>query len=152
AIGNPPHRPDVESAKRRNIIEMALDFTGMMRIFSKQSKSSIRVKLEELFSRLPDVNTREDYQTLHQSFCEWFSRAIWSAEKKLRNGRVLASQRTSYGQAAKVLDIAIKVYVHYCGLPTPKVAQRIVAFLNGAIDTPILRHLNASAPPSLRTS
>jgi hypothetical protein len=145
-----PQQPDIEGAKRKNIIEMALDFTGMMRIFSKRSKAKIRMKLEELFSKLAEIHTSDDYQVLHRSFCEWFIREIWTAEKRLPNGKVQLSQQTSYGQAAKVLDIAIKVYAYYCALPTPEVAQRIVPFLNGAVDTPILRHLKKTSCASVR--
>jgi hypothetical protein len=140
-IVNILQRPDFEGAKRKNIIEMALDFTGMMRIFSKRSKAKIRMKLEELFSQLTDIRTGNDYQALHQSFCEWFILQIPNAEKRLKNGKVQPSRPSSYGQAAKVLDIAIKVYVYYCALPSLEIAQRIVPFLNGAVDTPILNHL-----------
>jgi hypothetical protein len=43
-----------------------------------------------------------------------------------------------------VLDIAIKVYVYYCAQPTAEIAQRIIPFLNGAVDTEILSHLKKS--------
>jgi hypothetical protein len=43
-----------------------------------------------------------------------------------------------------VLDVAIKVYVYYCAQPTPEIAERIVPFLHGAIDTAIMLHLKKS--------
>jgi hypothetical protein len=48
---------------------------------------------------------------------------------------------SSYGHAAKVLDLALKVYVYYCKMPSPAKAESLMPRLNGAIDTPILRHL-----------
>jgi hypothetical protein len=43
-----------------------------------------------------------------------------------------------------MLDVAIKVYVYYCAQPTSEVAERIVPFLHGAIDTAILKDLKKS--------
>src|SRR5262245_53353695 len=111
---------------------MALGFSAMMRIFSEKSKSGIHAKLDEFCSRLAEIRTCDDYQARHQSFCEWFTLEIRMAERKLKNGKVQPSQPSSYGQAAKVLDIAIKVYVYYCAQPTAKIAQRLVPLLNGA--------------------
>jgi hypothetical protein len=123
---------------------MALGFTAMTRIFSAQSKGRIEAQLEVLFSTLEGINSREEYEALHRSFCEWFSQEILTAEKTLKNGKLQPRQPSSYGQAAKVLDIAIKVYVYYCAQPSAEIAQRIMPFLNGAIDTPILKWLKQS--------
>lgn len=67
---------DAELAKTRNIIDMAIDFNGMMRIFGKESKRNIASKLETHFSSLVKINTREDYEKSHWVFCEWFTREI----------------------------------------------------------------------------
>jgi DNA primase len=136
--------PDIERTKRKNIIEMALGFTAMIRIFSEGSKAKIAAQLEDLFSSLGEIVTRDEYETRHRSFCEWFGREIWTAEKTLKNEKLQPSQPSSYGQAAKVLDIAIKVYVYYCAQPTAEIAQRIVPFLNGAVDAPIMKCLKKS--------
>ena len=133
--------PDVERTKRKNIIEMALGFTAMIRIFAQGSKAKIAAKLEELFSSLAEIHSRKDYEARHRSFCEWFTGEIWTAEKTTKNGKVHPSHSSSYGQAAKVLDIAIKVYVYYCPQPTAEISQRIVPLLNGAVDTPIMKYL-----------
>lgn len=135
-----------ESAKTKNVVDMALTFTAMMRVFGKGSKERIAEKFEELFSALNSIDSRDGYEALHRSFCEWFVREIRTAEKTLKNGRVKPSQAASYGQAAKVLDIAIKVYAYYCGQPTSAVVQRLLPFLHGAVDTPILEHLKAKYP------
>ena len=48
-----------------------------------------------------------------------------TAAKTLKNKKVKASQRASCGHAAKVFDIAVKVYVHYCHFPSCELAARI---------------------------
>jgi hypothetical protein len=59
---------------------------------------------------------------------------------------VQPSGPSSYGQAAKILDIAMKVYVYYCTQPTPGIGERIVLYLHGAIDTPIMKYLKKAKP------
>jgi hypothetical protein len=133
-----------ELAKMRNIVEMALDFSAMVRVFSKDSKEKIKSKLEEHFKSLAKINTREDYEAFHREFCEWFTGNIWTAERKLKNGKALKSQAASYGHAAKVLDIAIKVYVYYCAQPNAEVAERLVSFLHCAVDRPLMKYLKSA--------
>jgi hypothetical protein len=53
---------DIEEAKRKNIIEMAVDFTGMVRVFSKGSVPLIQRKVEEFFSQLADIRTSDEFQ------------------------------------------------------------------------------------------
>jgi hypothetical protein len=90
---------------------------------------------------LSEIANHDDYEDCHRSFCEWFTHEVRTAKKKLRNGEIQSSQQSSYGQAAKVLDIAIKVYVYYCTQPTLEIAQRIVPFLHSAIDRSIINFL-----------
>jgi hypothetical protein len=135
-----------EWTRRKNIIEMAVDFTTMMRVFSKGSATKIEEKLDDVFKSLDKICTRDHYQAFHRSFCEWFTGEIRTAEKHLRNGKVQQSEPASYGHAAKILDIAVKVYVYYCAQPTAAIAQRVVPFLNGAVDTAIMQQLKSEYP------
>ncbi len=141
---NSTESPDVAGIKRKNIIEMALDFTAMIRIFAKDSKARIAEKLEEFFLSLAEIQDRDDYEARHRYFCEWFKENIRTAEKKLKNGSVHSGGASSYGQAAKILDVSSKVFVYYCAQPTPEIAERIVPLLHGAIDTAIMKHLKKS--------
>lgn len=132
---------EAQSAKNKNIIEMALVFTAMTRVFASGSMAKIGERLEVLFGSLVNVGTREEYQTIHRAFCHWFMSEIQTTAKK----------HASFGQAAKVLDIAIKVYVYYCTQPSGEVSARVLPLLNGAIDTPILKHLKSTgASPTVR--
>jgi len=137
------HHPDPESAKKKNIIDMAIGFTAMMRNFSEGSKAKIEETLEDFVGNLVNINTRDEYEACHRKFCVWFADEIVTAEKKLKNGAVQPSQAASYGHGAKVLDIAIKVCVYYCSQPNVETARRIEPLLNGAIDTPILKELKS---------
>jgi len=135
-----------EQVKRQNVINMALTFTAMMRLFSKGSKNSIAKEFGNFCAKLKDIDSVSSYENLHESFCEWFTKNVQIAQKRLKNKKTKQSASASYGQGAKVLDIAVKVYVHYCKLPDPQTAQRILPFLHGAIDTRIMNHLKQRYP------
>jgi hypothetical protein len=65
------------------------------------------------------------------------------AGKRMRNGGFRPGLPASYGQGAKVLDIASKVYVYYCSQPNAEIARRMEPLLHGAVDTPIMKHLKS---------
>jgi hypothetical protein len=58
------------------------------------------------------------------------------------------SHPASYGHAAKVFDVAVKVYVHYCHLPSCETAVTLLPLLHGAVDTPIMKNLKSRYPAS----
>jgi hypothetical protein len=89
-------------------------------------------KLEDSFEGLEQINTDQDFDEMHRDFCQWLIENIRLAK---------SGEPPSYGHAAKILDIALKVYIYYCKMPTSAKAETLVPLLNGAIDTPILRHL-----------
>jgi hypothetical protein len=121
-----------EKAKKQNIIDMAVGFTAMMPLFQESSADLIKEKLTDLFEGLGRISSDQDFSKMHRDFCKWFVKTIRLAKTE---------EPSSYGHAAKVLDLALKVYVYYCKMPSPAKAESLVPRLNGAIDTPILRHL-----------
>lgn len=133
-------------AKTKMIIDMAIDFAAMTRVLEKGSNTRIFQKLEQVFAELDHVASQEHYEQLHANFCGWFTQNIRTAEKKLKNGRVKPIGPSSYGHAAKILDITAKVFVYYCGLPAPDKARALVPMLHGAIDNQILDHLKQRFP------
>jgi hypothetical protein len=72
----------------------------------------------------------------------WFVQNLSTAEKKKDGQLIKPSRPCSYGHAAKVLDIAAKVYVYYCGLPASAVAVRVLPWLHAAVDTGMMAGLN----------
>jgi DNA primase len=137
-------RQEAQDARIKNIIEISLDFSGMIRVFSKESTATILKRLEELFSDMDGINDKADYDHVHADFCQWFMQSVSTAEKKLNNGQTKPSRSCSYGQAAKVLDVSAKVCVYYCAQPSPETAQRLVPMLHAALDTPMMDLLGVS--------
>lgn len=114
------------TVKTRNIIEMAYGFSAMGRVFERGAQRQILQRFEAL---MDEINA-ENVLSLHEEFISWFQNTIKTARDK----------RSSYGQAAKVADIMLKVCVSYCRLPTPEEAERIVPKLYGAVDNLVLDH------------
>ena len=121
-----------EQAKKRNIIDMAVGFAGIMPFFQEGSADLIKGKLTETFEGLVRIGSDEEFNRMHRAFCQWFVKTIKLAKTE---------EPSSYGHAAKVLDLALKVFVYYCKMPSPAKAEVLTPTLNGVIDTPILRHL-----------
>ena len=119
-------------AKKRNIIDMAVGFTATTPLFQERSVDLIKEKLADLFEGLDRISSDQDFSKMHRDFCQWFVKTIRLAKTE---------EPSSYGHAAKVLDLALKVYVYYCKMPSAAKAESLIPRLNGAIDTPILRHL-----------
>ncbi|KPK45392.1 MAG: hypothetical protein AMK74_03710 [Nitrospira bacterium SM23_35] len=121
-----------KKTKKQNIIDMAVGFTAMMPLFQERSGDLIKEKLADLFEGLDRISSDRDFSEMHRDFCQWFVKTIRLAKTE---------EPSSYGHAAKVLDLALKVYVYYCKMPSAAKAESLMPRLNGAIDTPILRHL-----------
>ncbi len=99
----------------------------MLRVFKQGALKEITSKLGDIVNQLGEV----DYEQLHEDFCSWFQRTI-----KTNRGK-----ETSYGQAAKTIDVAMKVIVGYCYLPRLEIAVRLAPRLHATIDTLILNDL-----------
>jgi len=118
---------NMTNAKTKNAIDMAIRFSVMGRVFKPGSSKLISRKLEMTIGRFG----KEDFEELHSSFCLWFMKTI----------KTTSGSRPSYGQAAKVLDVALKVMIYYCYLPQASVAAKLVPRLHSPIDTPIMLYL-----------
>jgi len=132
--------------KQKNVIDMALTFTAMIRLFEKGSKPKIAEKLYDGFRSLGKIQHIDAFQEFHKKICDWFTYNIRTAQKERNNKVIKESVYASYGHAAKLLDVTLKVYVYYSSLPDKRVAETILPFLNTAIDNPILDHLKRSFP------
>ncbi len=127
-----------EKVKIQNIIDMAISFTAMGRVFEKGSTEKIKAKLNNYIKDFFNLSTKEEYYGKHKEFCEWFMKNIKTAERKKDERIIKRSQDASWGQAAKVIDIVLKVCIYYCNLPSAEVSSKITPWLNGAIDSRIL--------------
>lgn len=136
----------VHNAKTKMVIEMALDFTAMTWLFPKGSTTKIIERLEATFAGFERIRDQKDYDQMHAEFCEWFTQNIDRAQKKKQREKSTTVHKSSYGQAAKVLGIAAKVYVYYCAMPSPEIAEVLIPLLHGAMDNKIVQHLIAKFP------
>ena len=127
-----------EKVKIQNIIDMAISFTAMGRVFEKGSTEKIKAKLNNCIKDFFNLSTEEEYYEKHKVFCEWFMTNIKTAERKKDERIIKRSQYASWGQAAKVIDIVLKFCIYYCNLPSAEVSSKITHWLNGAIDSRIL--------------
>jgi hypothetical protein len=116
----------------------------MLRVFEKGSNAKIIPKLREFFKLLESIKNKAAYDGAHARFCEWFVANIRTAEKKLKGGGIKSSVACSYGHGAKVLDIAAKVYVSYCGQPSGDIARNLLPMLHCALDTPMMLLLDSA--------
>lgn len=132
---------NAEQVKIRNIIDMAFGFSAMTRVFKEESTEKIVNKLNEAVSQITYLKNEKEFANFHDGFCLWFIDNIKTAQRTKRDGTKKPSCTASYGQEAKVLDIALKVYVYYCHLPDPETAERITQWLNSAIDTKMMVYL-----------
>ena len=85
-----------EKVKIQNIIDMAVSFSTMGRVFEKGSTDKIKAKLENCIEEFLNLSTKEEYHEKHKEFCEWFTRNIKTAEKR-RMGELLKSRNMHLG-------------------------------------------------------
>ena len=132
---------EAKEVKTKNIIDMAIGFTAMTRVFEKQSVSKIRDKLESVLPEICYATSEDNFRSRHHNFCQWFAQNVKTAERKKGELIIKNSTSASYGQGAKVLDVVLKVFVHYCRLPSPEAAEKIQKWLNAAVDTKMMGYL-----------
>lgn len=137
-----------KEVKIQNIIDMAFSFSAMARVFEKGSAGKIKGRLNETIEVFLNLKSSDEYYLAHDNFCSWFTSNIKTAERRKNNQIIKESHLASWGHAAKVLDIALKVCIYYCNLPSVNDSLKIIPWLNGAIDTPIMEDLKKRYSPA----
>ena len=123
-----------------SMVEMALEWSATLRIFEKGSKGKIQKIIEEMLAPLSSVKTQETFNSLHKETCKKIIKEI-NLNKKLRKRR----RKVSFGEAAKIVDMSLKVYVYLCKMPDTHTSVRLVNFLNCPIDNNNLEWLKKHA-------
>ena len=137
---------EASEIKIKMVIDMAITFSAMIRVFEKGSKKKIAPKLENSLDLLTAVDGKDAFEKVHSEFCKWFIENVSTAEKVLKNKKIKKSQNASYGQAAKVFNIVGKVYAYYCHLPDCKSAAKLLPLLHAAVDTKMMKTLKKEYP------
>jgi hypothetical protein len=129
-------RDEAFEIKIKNVIEMGIDFSAILRLFEGRSKQKVAQKLKNSFGLLKAVDGKDAFEKVHSEFCKWFMKNVYPKK----------SQSASYGQAAKVFNIAGKVYVYYCHLPDRESATKLLPLLHAALDTKMMENLKKGYP------
>lgn len=142
-IKRPLEIKTADEAKFVNIIDMALDFSAMMRLFEKGTKYKIKENLLEEIKQLSKIKTETEYQKFHDNFCDWGSKNIVLTQRRNRStGKITKkSGMASYGQMAKILDVVLHVVIYYAHYPNNKQAQTMSKWLNPALDNEMMKFL-----------
>jgi len=136
----------VSEIKTKNVIDMSITFSAMNRVFEKGTKHKIADKLEISLGLLTTIDSKAAFDEIQSEFCEWFIKNVSTAEKVLKNKKIKQSQSASYGQAAKVFNVAGKVYFYYCHLPDCESATKLLPVLHAAVDTVMMKNLKRKYP------
>jgi len=141
---------DPERIRFENIIDMAAGFSSMIRLFRKGSKEAIRIRITNITAKkLFNAISKNQYIDIHSEFCDWGSNNIFLAEKK-RDGKIITNcSLASFGQIAKVLDVALKVAIYYSHLPDCEKSKQISHWLNAAVDTQMMKMLSKKYPNTI---
>jgi len=125
---------EVMEAKIKNIINISLIISNMLRNFKAGSNELILPKLFDTIYEMFEMERKEDYIKIHDEFCKWAIKNIVPNEKQAVNS-------ISWGQAAKIIDIATKFVFYYSNLPEQEYAKKVIRWLNSPIDTVMLKIL-----------
>lgn len=137
--------PQEEAYKSKNkmIIDMAISFSAMNRVFEKGSKPKIAEKIEFSLGLLDETTCKDDFERIHSEFCNWF---VENVRKSKRNPGDINDQSASYGQAAKLFNVATKVYLYYCHLPNNESVVKLLPLIHAAVDTLMMKYLKTQYP------
>jgi hypothetical protein len=137
---------EASQIKIKNVIDMSITFSAMNRVFEKGTKQKIADKLENSLGLLTAIDGKDSLEKVQSKFCEWFIKNVSTAEKMLKNKKIKKSRSASYGQAAKVFNVAGKVYFYYCHLPDCESATKTLPVLHAAVDTVMMKNLKRKYP------
>jgi len=141
---------ELEDVKQRNIVDMALGFTAMMRLFEEGSKETIQAEILQRLPRFYASRSEEVFKAAHNDFCMWGVGKILTAEKKKKGKVIKETAPASYGHMAKILDVVLHVVIRYAHRPDCQTAERLSAWLNPAMDTRMMDFLAGCYPDALK--
>ena len=96
------------------------------------------------------AETSDEFDEIHADFCRWATNNIYLAEK-IKDGIVVRKRsKISYGQAAKTLNVTLKVLVYYCSWPNKTKSRQLRKWIHAAIDNKMMRHLKGNYPNAFK--
>lgn len=143
-------RLKLEVVKPQNIVDMALGFTAMMRLFDEGSKETIQAEILRRLPRFYTSRSEEEFKAAHHSFCVWGVETIKRTKGKGTSKSSKGFSLTSYGHMAKTLDVVLHVVIHYAHQPNCETANTLSKWLNPAMDTRMMAFLAGCYPDALK--
>jgi hypothetical protein len=71
---------EVSEIKIKMVIDMALTFSAMIRVFEEGSKQKIAQKLENSLGLLTAIDGKGAFEKVQREFCKWFIKNVFTAE------------------------------------------------------------------------
>jgi len=124
-----------EDIRIYNMVDMGLRYSGMIRLYQRGSKQKLIRKIMKMLPEISDIDSKTDFDKIHHAFCMWAKRNISLARPRQTRANI------SFGQAAKTLDVTLKVLVYYCSWPNRVKSSRLVKWIHAAVDTDMMRYL-----------
>ena len=137
-----PKNSELSRIELSNILDMALSFTAMFRLYEEKSKTVLHTKLLSDLDEIFISQSIDEFERHHESFCNYGTQNIILTKKKIK---------ASYGQIAKTLDVVLKVVIYYCKRPDLDTAMRLSQWLHAAIDNKMMIFLKRQRPEALST-
>lgn len=141
---------NIEDIRLYNMVDMGLRYSGMIRLYTKGTKKKLINEMLEFLPNISNADSSEAFDEIHSDFCRWATNNIFLAEK--RKNRIVVRKRSKigYGQAAKTLDVTLKVLVYYCNWPNKTKSKQLRKWIHAAIDNKMMRHLKGTYPNAFK--
>ncbi|MBT8352818.1 MAG: hypothetical protein KJO26_16485, partial [Deltaproteobacteria bacterium] len=104
---------NIKEIRLYNMIDMGFRYSGMIGLYDKGSKQKLIVKELKVLPEISNAESSAVFDKIHSDFCFWVTENIFLAEKRKAGAVVKKRSNVSYGQAAKTLDVTLKVLVYY---------------------------------------
>jgi len=141
---------DLKAVKLRNMVDMALSFSAMMRLFEGGSKETIQTEILKRLQSFFTAGSESEFRSAHIDFCEWGIKEITRTDREKDGELVKEKGPASYGDMAKILDVVLHVVIHYAHRPDCGPAQTLSKWLNPAMDTKMMAFLAGCYPDALK--
>jgi hypothetical protein len=107
------------------------------RVFRKGGVNGFILIMQEEFPRTKTIRATDEFDVWHDQ-----------TVKKIANTIATTStgKKISYGQAQKPINVFLKVYVDWAGLPTIETATKLRPFLHVPIDSVVMKFTKQSFP------
>lgn len=123
---------DLKKREKQSIIEVMAFMSynpSIGRVLEEGGVKAFQQMAKQKVSLLENINTRIDFDAFHKSWVLEFIDEI----------KTNSSEKCSYGQAQKAINVFLKLYVDWANLPNENIAKRILPFLHVPLDSILMK-------------